>query len=384
VKPKLKLSLKTPQGRYKMKKKILILANHDVGLYNFRKELLENLIAEGYDVFISCPPGENIEKLVKSGCKYLETEFNRHGKNPINELKLINYYRKIMTKIQPDIIFGYTIKPNIYGAIAAKKDNIPFVANITGLGTAVENSGILQKILIQMYKFAFSNIQTVFFQNKENSQFFIDHNIAVEKHELLPGSGVNLDFFYLQDYPSTDETIDFVFISRIMKEKGIDQYLKAANYITIKYPYTRFHVCGFCEEEYEDILEEYHNKGVIIYHGMVNNIRGILKTTHCTIHPTYYPEGLSNVLLESAASGRPIISTDRSGTRETIDDGVNGYLVEQKNEKDLIEKIEKFIGLSFENKKTMGLAGRKKVEREFDRKIVIKKYMEQLEEGAYD
>jgi len=235
-----------------------------------------------------------------------------------------------------------------------------------------------------MYKFAFSNIQTVFFQNKENSQFFIDHNIAVEKHELLPGSGVNLDFFYLQDYPSTDETIDFVFISRIMKEKGIDQYLKAANYITIKYPYTRFHVCGFCEEEYEDILEEYHNKGVIIYHGMVNNIRGILKTTHCTIHPTYYPEGLSNVLLESAASGRPIISTDRSGTRETIDDGVNGYLVEQKNEKDLIEKIEKFIGLSFENKKTMGLAGRKKVEREFDRKIVIKKYMEQLEEGAYD
>lgn len=384
MKPKLKLSLKTPQGRYKMKKKILILANHDVGLYNFRKELLENLIAEGYDVFISCPPGENIEKLVKSGCKYLETEFNRHGKNPINELKLINYYRKIMTKIQPDIIFGYTIKPNIYGAIAAKKDNIPFVANITGLGTAVENSGILQKILIQMYKFAFSNIQTVFFQNKENSQFFIDHNIAVEKHELLPGSGVNLDFFYLQDYPSTDETIDFVFISRIMKEKGIDQYLKAANYITIKYPYTRFHVCGFCEEEYEDILEEYHNKGVIIYHGMVNNIRGILKTTHCTIHPTYYPEGLSNVLLESAASGRPIISTDRSGTRETIDDGVNGYLVEQKNEKDLIEKIEKFIGLSFENKKTMGLAGRKKVEREFDRKIVIKKYMEQLEEGAYD
>jgi galacturonosyltransferase len=359
-------------------KTVLILVNHEIVIYNFRKELVERLLEDGHRVIISSPGGEKIDKLVELGSEHDEVFINRHGSNPFEEIKLVSYYKRIMKKYKPDIAFGYTIKPNIYGAIAAKKDNIPFVANITGLGTAVENPGPLQKITIQMYKYSFSKIQTVFFQNKENRQFFIDNSIAVDRHKLLPGSGVNLEHFYLQEYPSTDESIEFVFISRIMKEKGIDQYLEAAKYITQKYPKTTFHVCGFCEEEYEDILKYYHDKGIIIYHGMISDVREILKRTHCTVHPTYYPEGLSNVLLESAASGRPIISTDRSGTRETIDDGINGYLVKQLNSKKLIDKIEVFINQSFNKKKKMGLSGRKKVEKEFNRQIVVDAYLNEL------
>lgn len=361
-----------------LKKTVLILVNHEIVIYNFRKELVERLLSEGHRVIISSPKGDKIDKLVKLGSEHDEIDMNRHGINPTRELKLLKYYNNLMKKYNPDIVFGYTIKPNIHGAMAAKIHNIPFVANITGLGSAVENPGILQKITIQMYRMSFSKIQTVFFQNKENRQFFIDNNIAVDKHKLLPGSGVNLDYFYLQEYPSTDSSIEFVFISRIMKEKGIDQYLEAAKYITKKYPKTKFHVCGFCEEEYEGLLEEYQKRGIIKYHGMINDVRDILKRTHCTVHPTYYPEGLSNVLLESAASGRPIISTDRSGTRETIDDGVNGYLVKEKSSKDLIKKIEKFLYLSFDEKKQMGYKGRKKVEKEFNRDIVVENYLEEI------
>lgn len=360
------------------KKTILILVNHEIVIYNFRRELVERLLKDGHRVIISSPGGEKIENLVEMGSEHDEIEMNRHGINPFEERKLLKYYERIMKQYKPDIVFGYTIKPNIYGAMAAKKFNIPFVANITGLGTAVENPGILQKITIQMYKKAFSKIQTVFFQNKENRQFFIDNNIAMGKHKLLPGSGVNLEYFYLQEYPSTDETIEFVFISRIMTEKGIVQYLEAAEYITNKYPNTKFHICGFCEDDYEEILEDYQKRGIIEYHGMVSDVREILKVTHCTVHPTYYPEGLSNVLLESAASGRPIISTDRSGTRETIDDGISGYLIKEKDTIDLVEKLETFIKLSPGDKQKMGEVGREKVANEFDRQIVVKKYISEL------
>ena len=267
-----------------------------------------------------------------------------------------------------------TVKPNIYGAIACRSMKIPCVANITGLGTAVENGGVVQKITVLLYKYAFTQIQKVYFQNTENMQFFIDHKIATDKHDLLPGSGVNFQRFVPLDYPP-DEKVEFAFISRIMKEKGVDQYLEAAEYIRSKYPNTVFHVCGFCEQDYEEKLKDLNDRGIVVYHGMVRDIKTVLKDIHCTIHPTYYPEGISNVLLESSACARPIITTNRSGCREVIDDGINGFIVNQKDTQDLIEKIEKFLSLSWEERKNMGLAGRKKVEKEFDRQIVVEKYL---------
>lgn len=198
-------------------------------------------------------------------------------------------------------------------------------------------------------------------------------------YDILPGSGVNLQNYTVSEYPN-GETIHFVFVSRIMKEKGIDQYLEAAKVIRARYPETRFHICGFCEQAYENRLKQMTDEGVIIYHGLVKDMASVYAKMSCTIHPTYYPEGLSNVLLESAACGRPIITTNRSGCREVIDDGINGYVVEEKNTQDLIDKIELFLTKSREERKQMGLAGRKKVEREFDRKIVIEKYISILTE----
>ena len=360
-----------------MDKKVLILVNHDIVIYNFRRELVERLLFDGYKVYISSPYGERIDDLINMGCEYIEAAISRHGTNLLEELKLLFYYLNLIKKIQPDVVLTYTIKPNIYGGIACRLLGVPYIANITGLGTAVEHDGIMQKITIMLYKIAFKNISCVFFQNEENRQFFVEKNIPMGKDRLIPGSGVNLEHFYVLDYPASD-TIEFVFISRIMKEKGIEQYLEAAEYIKNKYPNTRFHICGFCEEDYQDILEEMQSKGIIVYHGVLDDVREILKITHCTVHPTYYPEGMSNVLLESAACGRPIITTNRSGCREIVDDGVNGCLVKPKDTLELIRRIEQFIALDFEEKRRMGLAGRKKVEKEFNRQIVVDAYLEEI------
>ena len=358
--------------------KVMIFANNDIGLYKFRKELIEKLVQDN-EVIMCLPNGEYIKDLKKLGAKFIPcTLLERHGTNPIKELKLLSWYKKILRKYRPDIVFTYTIKPNVYGGMACASLKIPYVVNVTGLGTAVEKSGLMQIITVNLYKLGVRKAQKVFFQNTENRDFMINKGVIKGAYDLLPGSGVNLSNYTVSEYP-TGNTVDFVFVSRIMKEKGIDQYLDAAKVIRKKYPETRFHICGFCEQAYEEELRKSDKDGVIIYHGLVKDMAAIYQQMSCTIHPTYYPEGLSNVLLESAASGRPIITTNRSGCREVVDNGVNGYVVEEKNSKDLIEKIEMFLSKSVEERKQMGLAGRRKVEKEFDRQIVIDKYLSEVQ-----
>ena len=357
--------------------RILILANNDIGLYNFRLELIEAMLQKGYAVHISAPYGERIKDLLRLGIIFHESGLERHGINPLKEIRLLDSYKKLAAEVQPDAILGFTIKPNIYGAIAAKKSHIPFIANITGLGTALEGGGWKQRVLTYLYRYAFTDVQTVFFQNTENQNFFKENGIAVQKQKLLPGSGVNLERFPLLPYPE-GRTIRFAFISRIMKEKGIDQYLEAAEQIREKYPFTEFHVCGFCEEEYRGRLQEMANQGTVIFHGMVRDVSGFLKDIHCVVHPTYYPEGISNVLLEACASGRPVITTDRAGCREVVEDGRNGFLIREKDSGDVIEKIEKFLTLSCGERKNLGAYGRRKMEREFDRNIVVNAYMKEI------
>lgn len=361
--------------------KIMILANSDTGLYKFRRELLEELVKQ-YEVCICLPDGDFVPSMVEIGCKFIRCDhLERRGKNPLKEAKLIAFYKEVLKKEKPDIVFTYTIKPNIYGGMACKSLKIPYVVNITGLGSAVENSGVMQKVTLTLYKMGLKNAQKVFFQNTENRDFMLGKKIVKGAYDLLPGSGVNLKQYKQHPYPD-GETVDFVFIARIMKEKGIDQYLDAAKLITKKYPETRFHVCGACKEEYTERLAKLNEEGTIIYHGKVKNMVEIYQKMSCTIHPTYYPEGLSNVLLESSATGRPIITTNRAGCREVIDDGINGFICKQKDSDDLIKQVEKFLALSWEERKEMGLAGRRKVEQEFDRQIVIDKYLQEVAQVA--
>lgn len=359
--------------------RVLILANNDVGLYQFRKELIERLLEE-HTVILALPYGDRVDAFKEMGCSFIDTPVNRRGTNPVEDLKLLAFYRKTLKEVRPDIVFTYTIKPNVYGGAACAALGIPYVANITGLGTAVENGGILQTITLNLYRFGLRKAQKVFFQNSENQDFMLRHHVVKGPYDLLPGSGVNLSRYQALDYPG-GATVHFVFIARIMREKGIDQYLEAAEFIRKKYPQTCFHICGSCEQDYRQRLEQMQEAGIIVYHGRVSDMVSIYRDMSCTVHPTYYPEGLSNVLLESSACARPIITTNRAGCREIIDDGVNGFFVRERDSQDLIEKIERFLALTWEERRNMGLAGRAKVERGFDREIVVNKYMKELDNG---
>lgn len=358
---------------------ILILANSSSGLLRFRRELLEALVLRHYNVFFAVPKGEFIEEMEQMGCHFIETSISRHGTNPLTDLALVKKYCSIINSVKPDIVLTYTIKPNVYGGIASQLCKVPYIANVTGLGTAVENGGLLQKITLTLYRIGLKKAKRVFFQNQANLDFMLKHKTVKDAYSLLPGSGVNLKRFSPLPYPNESDGIHFVFISRIMREKGIEQYLEAAKYFTSSHPELHFHICGSCESEYQGKLDECIKNGTVIYHGMVRDVREIHKISHCTIHPSFYPEGISNVLLESCACTRPIITTDRSGCREVIEDGVNGFMVKQRDSEDLIKKMEKFLALSYEQKKLMGLAGRVKVEHEFDREIVIDAYLKEME-----
>lgn len=358
--------------------KIMILANNDAGLYKFRLELLEELV-KNHEVMICLPDGDYIENMVELGCKFIPCNcLERQGTNPLKDLKLMKFYKETLKQCKSDIVFTYTIKPNSYGGMICGMLKIPYVANITGLGTAIENESWMQKIALTIYKLGLRKAQKVFFQNTTNRDFMVKRNVIKGAYDLLPGSGVNLNRYKVSEYPSMD-TVDFVFVGRMMKEKGIENYMEAAEYIRAKYPETRFHICGSYEQDYRERLENLQKQGVIVYHGIVKDMVAVYKEISCTIHPSYYPEGLSNVLLESSACARPIITTDRAGCREVIDDGKNGFICKQNDTKDLILQIEKFLALSREERKQMGLAGRAKVEKEFNRQIVIDKYLQEIE-----
>lgn len=360
-----------------MATKILILVNHDLVLYNFRRELIKELIDSNYEVFISSPNGEKINFFIEMGCIFIDTKINRHGKNFFEDIKLYFFYKKIIKEIKPYSVLTFTIKPNIYGGFASKKMKIPYIANITGLGKAVEKTSLLQLLTTYLYKLSFEKVNTVFFQNKENMKFFKSRGISSNKHVLLPGSGVNLEYFNYLKYPNP-ETIHFSFISRIMKDKGIDLYLEMARIFTEKYNNVVFHVCGFCEENYLPLLNDLHRKKTIVFHGFISDIKPILLISHCIIHPSNYPEGMANILLEAAASGRPIITTNRSGCKEAVTNNQTGFIFDFNNKNNLVSLIDKFLTIDHHERVRMGILGRKKMENEFDRKLIVSHYISEL------
>lgn len=358
-------------------KKLLILANSDSAIFKFRSELIEALSAE-YHIGIGIPFGQYMELIKNDKYEFFDIPINRHGLNPFEDYKLIRRYKKLIKEFMPDAMLLYTIKPNLYGSIAAKKYNIPCLCNITGLGSALENKGLLQKFLIQMYRYAMKKEHTIFFQNSHGKDFFIEHGIGTDyQYNLLPGSGVNLDRFRLLPYP-TDKCLRFFFIARVIKEKGIEEFLYVAKRFHDEKKNAEFHICGACEEAYETILKDANDNGIIVYHGLVKDMRAMYEMASCIVLPSYYPEGQSNVLLEGAASGRPLITTDHPGCREAVTDEITGYLVQKKNKEDLYNKILSVYEMPQDVRKTMGINGRKKMEREFDRNIVIRAYLERL------
>ena len=364
-------------------KKVLILGNSHLVVFKFRGELIERLVSDGYTVsvcFPNGPFGEGEATAKQYGCEFIENHMERRGTNPVKDFSIISEYFKIVRKVKPNVVLAYTVKPDVYGGIVCRLLNIPFIPNITGLGKGLDEEGLVQKITISLYKAAVKKAYCVFFQNESDKSFFESHNIKYQKGMILPGSGVNLDKFQVLPYPKKESPVSFVYVARVMKAKGIEQYFDAAHAIKKKYPDTEFHICGYCEENYRALIEEKVASNEIIYHGLVEDVREYEKECHCVVLPSFHPEGISNVLLEGAACARPLITTDHAGCKETVDDGVTGFIVKQKDSNDLIEKMEMFIQLPNSQRRHMGELGRKKIEKEFSRNIVVNAYMKEIQD----
>lgn len=355
--------------------RILILANSSSGLYQFRNELVVEMLKK-YEVYASLPDDTNNEELSAEGLKIIQTPINRRGVNPVEDFKLFRAYMKLLKEIKPDAVLTYTIKPNVYGGLACRLKKVPYLANITGLGSALENPGMLQKITLMLYKIGLKKANTVFLQNSSNKEFVDSHNITRAKKILLPGSGVNTERFMKLAWP---ETPGFIYVARVMKEKGIEEYLACAKAIHEEYPEAEFHILGYCEESYEEELRKLSSKGIINYHGSVKDVRPYLEQVRCIIHPSFYPEGMSNVCLEAASTGRAVITTERPGCRETVVDGKTGFMVPIQDKEAVIEAARKFLKMSSEEQQALGNAGREYVKENFDRNIIINEYMGRLE-----
>ncbi|MDE6606321.1 MAG: glycosyltransferase family 4 protein [Lachnospiraceae bacterium] len=358
-------------------KTVLFIVNHNITIYNFRKELAERLVVEGYRVIVVLPVTEETQKISELGCEVIDVPVERRGTNPVHDFKLFLTYRKILKKIRPDVVLTYTIKPNVYGGLAADSLKIPYLCTVTGLGVAIEGGGLLKKISLMLYKAGLSGVSKIFFQNADNRKVFEDAHIGKGRYELVSGSGVNIEDFKRIPFPSSEEKAGFVFISRVQRAKGIENYLEMAQEIKGKYPDTVFHILGFCEEDYKEKLEKLTKEGVICYHGMQQDIRPVLERCQCLVHPSFH-EGMSNVCMEAAAAGRAVIASDISGCREIIEEGVTGFLVKPGDTQDLVRAVEYFLNLRYNEKMQMGEAGRMKMSREFDRKNVVSKYMEEI------
>lgn len=356
-------------------KKVLMLINDTTYAYNLRGAVIEKLISEQVEVVVVAQLLQHQDKLRRMGARLIGVATERHGTNPISDLMLMRAYKRILREEHPDVVLTYNIKPNVYGGMACHQLKIPYFPNITGLGTPVEHPGILQKLTIPLYRRGIAGATCIFFQNSDNRDFFVQHHMLRPgtRTRLLPGSGVDVNQHPVLPWPE-EACVHFLYAARIMKEKGIDLFLTAARRYADKN--VVFDVCGSCDDEsYLSLLQ---NEKSIVYHGEQKDMTPFYRKCSCFLFPSYYPEGMSNVLLEAAASGRPVITTDRAGCRETLDDGVTGFLVPIKDEKAVLEAVKKILNMSVAERREMGRRGSEKVRREFDRKLVVQAYLEEI------
>ena len=370
-----------------MKNLIAVVTNNDDDIYCFRKELIEAIIANGYDILICCPDGPKFDLMKNIEFIHDKYDIDRRGTNIISDTKLLVHYHKVFQKYRPKAILTYTAKPNVYATLAASALSIPTINNVTGFGSVLNERPLKRKLIMGLFKMAYRKSKCIMFQNETNMKLAQSMGMVKGKAVLIPGSGVALNRFKLKDYPEggdgkTGEPIVFNYIGRILKDKGINDYIEAAKKIKKDFPNCEFNIIGFIEptekDYYEPLLESLQKEGIIIYRGSQKDVRPFIERSHATIHPSTYGEGMSNVLLETAATGRVIITTDNPGCQETVIDHVSGYIYNGGNVNALISKIRMFLSLSNNNRKEMGYNGRLHVEKNFSRETVIKKYLKEI------
>lgn len=360
-------------------RKVLILVNHDIVIFSLRLELVERLLKEGYSVAIACPRGERVDEFSAIGCEYHEINLTRHGINPLHEVRLLSEYRKLLERVRPDVVFTFSIKPNVYGGLACKKLGIPCFANVTGLGTTLKTKSPVRFVTKPLYRLGLKSANTVFVQNQDNLNYLLEQKMIKDNYHLLPGSGVSLSRFPYEPYPTDEGPAVLLVIGRITRDKGTDDILSAVHLLRAAKQNVRIRFLGFYDGDYRDKVEQALEEGMVEYCGHQNDVQPYLKDCHAVLHASYH-EGMANALLEAAASGRPILATRIPGCQEAFEDGVSGFGFEPHSPESLCAAVKNFLALSPEERAEMGKRGREKMEREFDRSIVVDAYLQKLQE----
>ena len=359
-------------------KQILILANHSSGLYDFRKDLITKLKKHAR-ITVAVPHNDRWEELHKLADRVIELPVDRRGMNPIHDSKLFQQYRTMLKEVKPDLVLTYTIKPNIYGGLACRMAHIPYAVNITGLGSAIENGGWLKKLVLALYKPALKSAKVIFFENTGNRDTLVATGVVPNGRDVvLNGAGVNLKDYPYQPYPQ-EGPVRFLFVGRVMHEKGVDELFAAAKRMKQGYgDGIEFHIVGSFEEAYKPVMDELEKAGVVKYHGYQSDMKPFYAMASCIILPSYH-EGMSNVLLEAAASGRPLITSDIPGCREAVENGVSGYLCPIKDADALYDAMQRFTELSESWRAEMGRYGRERMEQKFSKTAVVAETIKHLE-----
>lgn len=357
------------------RKKILIITNHSYMLWQFRRELIAALMQD-YEVILSMPFVGHEDDFRHMGIRCIKTDVDRRGINPATDFRLLRTYDHMIKKVQPDLVITYSIKPNIYAGLVCGRLGVPFCANVQGLGTAFQKAGLAQFVTL-LYKLAFRKIRTVFFENEVNAaEFQKRHIIPSGKQTVLHGAGINLEHYALQPYPQ-NEPVHFLYLGRIMKEKGMDELFSAVRRLHSDGKGFVLDLVGFFEDEYKEEVEKLVENGIAVFHGFQEDPRAFYAAADCIVLPSYH-EGMSNVLLEAASTGRPLITSDIPGCREAVDDKTSGFLVKVKNSSSLYSAMEQFLDMPPAQRRDMGLAGRRKMEREFRKEVVVRETIQAL------
>lgn len=358
---------------------VLMTANIAWNIWNFRRPIVDALLADGHRVTVLAPSDDSVGKLETLGCRFVQLNMSAKGLNPIDELKLLRSFRSIFKVERPDVILSFTIKNNIFGALAARAARLPFIPNVTGLGTAFLSGGFLQRIAEGLYRSAFRHLPVVFFQNKDDRELFLNRRLVrSEQAWLLPGSGIDNTRFAATEMPSAEAPQVFLMVSRLLRDKGVEEFIDAARQIKASHPQVRFQLLGALGSENRTAigaatLKTWVEEGVVEYLGTASDVRPAIAASSCVVLPSYR-EGAPRTLIEAAAMARPLIATDVPGCRDVVDRDVSGFLCEVRDSESLASAIRRFIDLPADDRAAMGRAGRAKMEREFDQTLVVAAY----------
>lgn len=364
---------------------VIATVNAAWNIANFRKPVVEALISQGHRVTVLAPRDDRVPALEQMGCQFAPLDMDTKGLNPFRDLALLRRLRREFERLMPDLVLSYTIKNNVYGALAAGRLGIPFLPNVSGLGTAFLSGGALQFVAEGLYRRAFRQVPTVFFQNGDDRDLFIHRRLVrAEQAQLLPGSGIDLDHFAPAPFPDEGQPPSFLMIGRLLRDKGVHEFVEAARLVKQRHPEARFQLLGEVDAANRTAIDRetvgnWQREGVIEYLGTSNDVREQIAASHCVVLPSYR-EGAPRTLIEAAAMARPVIASDVPGCRSVFDHRDTGYLCAVRDARSLADACLRFIALSREAQVAMGQAGRDKMVREYDQAIVVDAYQRVIAE----